>query len=140
LATSVARSLLPDRYSRADAVANVQATALLMAAFSLDRPELLRVGTDDRLHQPYRMTACPLLEKLLPLAGNPDDCHGIYAVSLSGAGPSVLVFADASKPLDRQIARVSQAAGDESSEVLCTRVSSGYLGYRSAPRPRVTRD
>ena len=38
LATEKARALLPDTYSRQDAVENVQATALLVAAFALGRP------------------------------------------------------------------------------------------------------
>ncbi len=89
LATEKARALLPETYSRADAVANIQSTALLVSAFAQDRPELLAAATRDRLHQPYRGTACPLLPALLPLAGTPD----FYAVTLSGAGPSVLLIA-----------------------------------------------
>jgi len=87
LATHKARALLPERYSRADAVANVQHTALLVAAFAQQRGELLRTAMADRLHQPYRSEACPLLPLLLPLAGSP----GVLGVALSGAGPSVLI-------------------------------------------------
>ena len=39
------------------------------SAFALDRPDLLRTAMSDRLHQPYRQQACPLLPLLLPLAG-----------------------------------------------------------------------
>jgi homoserine kinase len=42
----------------------------------------------DRLHQPYRIEMCPLLPRLLPLAGT----EGILGVALSGAGPSVLLI------------------------------------------------
>jgi len=75
LPTSQARAVLPAQYSRADAVANIQAAALLGAALA------------DRIHQPYRARICPLLPLLLPLAGR----GGILGVALSGAGPSVLV-------------------------------------------------
>jgi len=88
LATQKARALLPEIYSRADAVKNVQHTALLVAAFAQQRGDLLRTAMDDRLHQPYRSEACPLLPLLLPLAGSP----GVLGVALSGAGPSVLVI------------------------------------------------
>ena len=88
LATEKARALLPDRYSRADCVENIQATALLVAAFALGKPELLAAGTRDRVHQPYRAEACALLPKLAPLAGT----EGIYSVTLSGAGPAVLLI------------------------------------------------
>ena len=92
LATTKARALLPEMYSRADAVVNVQATALLVSAFALNRPELLRAGTRDRLHQPYRSAACPLLPLLLPMVG----VEGVHSVTLSGAGPSVLLIVDPS--------------------------------------------
>jgi homoserine kinase len=87
LATKKARALLPDSYSRADAVTNVQHTALLVAAFALGRGDLLRTAMVDRLHQPYRSEACPLLPILIPLVNAP----GVLGVALSGAGPSVLV-------------------------------------------------
>jgi homoserine kinase len=114
LATSKARAMLPDSYSRADAVENIQATALLVAAFALRRPELLAAGTRDRIHQPYRSEACPLLPKLLPLAGQ----AGIYSVTLSGAGPSVLLIADPQVTAEVQLSTVRKAA--EGAEVLQT--------------------
>jgi len=88
LATEKARALLPDSYSRIDAVTNVQHTALLVAAFAQQRGDLLRIAMGDRLHQPYRSEACPLLPLLLPLADRP----GVLGVALSGAGPSVLII------------------------------------------------
>jgi homoserine kinase len=88
LATKEARALLPDSYSRADAVFSVQRAALLTAAFAQGRLDLLKTAMQDRMHQPYRLTACPLLEKLLPLAAEPY----VAGVALSGAGPSVLMI------------------------------------------------
>ena len=88
LATKEARALLPDAYSRPDAVFNIQRASLLVAAFAQNRLDLLRAATEDRIHQPYRSAACPLLAQLLPLAAEPE----IAAVTLSGAGPSVLLF------------------------------------------------
>ena len=87
LATSKARAMLPDKYSRADVVVNIQSAALLGLAFSQARPDLLRIAMQDRIHQPYRAPICPLLPRLLPLAGS----DGIIGAALSGAGPSVLV-------------------------------------------------
>lgn len=91
LATKKARALLPESYPKADAVFNVQRAALLTAAFALGRMDLLATAMEDRIHQPYRMEACPLLKTLLPLSGT----DGLAGVALSGAGPSVLVFLDA---------------------------------------------
>ncbi len=116
LATSEARALLPASYSRADAVANVQATALLVAAFALGRSELLLAGTRDRLHQPYRAAACPVLERLLPLAGR----DGVLSVTLSGAGPSVLLVLE-------QFAATSvvRSAAGEAIELVETGIGGG---------------
>lgn len=90
LATSKARAVLPEMYSRADAVANIQAAALLGLAFAQQRGDLLRTAMQDRLHQPYRAEICPLLPVLLPLAGR----SGILGAALSGAGPSVLLIVE----------------------------------------------
>lgn len=121
LATEKARALLPDSYSRADAVANVQSSSLLVAAFSLGRPELLKTAMRDRIHQPYRMNACPLLPRLLPLV----DQSGVWGVSLSGAGPSVMLITDPAVQAVKVIDKVREAAGDASIEVLQTCISRG---------------
>ncbi len=91
LSTNVARAILPEAYSRADAVANIQNVALLVAAFQQRRPDLLALAMEDRLHQSYRRQICPLLPPLLPLAGR----DGLLGVALSGAGPSVLALVHA---------------------------------------------
>lgn len=120
LATEKARALLPDTYSRADAVCNVQNVALLVTAFALNRGDLLRTAMQDRLHQPYRMKACPLLPQLLPLA----ETAGVLGVALSGAGPSVLVIAEASGD-DGLPAIIRQAAADPDIEILQTTIAAG---------------
>jgi homoserine kinase len=120
LSTQKARALLPEKYSRADAVANIQATALLVSAFALKRGELLHAAMQDRIHQPYRLQACPLLARLLPLSG----ATGILGVALSGAGPSVLVITDPAKPASDVIASIREAAGS-AIEVIETTIAAG---------------
>lgn len=121
--TEKARALLPPTYTGADAVANVQATALLVSAFALNRPELLRHAMRDRLHQPFRMGTNPLLAKLLPLAGTP----GIHGVALSGAGPSVLLIADEHADQEALFRTIRQAAEEDTLELLTTSVSNAYF-------------
>ena len=121
LATERARALLPTAYSRADAVYNVQRTGLLIAAFALNRGDLLRVAMQDRLHEPYRMEACPLLPLLLPLAGEPR----IWGVSLSGAGPGMLLIVEPDADTAKLADRIRCAAGDPALEILETGIAAG---------------
>jgi homoserine kinase len=90
LATTEARDVLPVQYSRADAIANIQNSMLLLAAFTQGRHDLLSIALEDRIHQPYRIELCPLLPSLQELKGR----DGILGAVLSGAGPSVLMFLD----------------------------------------------
>ena len=122
LSTKTARALLPDTYSRADAIANVQAVALLAGAFATGDGDLLRVAMADRMHQPYRAPVCPLLPALLPLAGQ----HGILGVALSGAGPSVLLILSEGADVESAravVASVAEAHG-QPAEVMSTRIGS----------------
>ena len=110
LATKEARAMLPETYSKADAIFNVQRAALLTAAFAQGRMDLLKTAMQDRIHQPYRLKACPLLEKLLPLAKEPY----IAGVALSGAGPSVLVILNEEiTPLEKTELLVKAGGGIE---------------------------
>jgi homoserine kinase len=129
LSTERARALLPVTYSRADAVNNVQRTGLLVAAFALGRGDLLQVAMQDRLHQPYRIEACPLLRPLLPLAGS----AGVLGVALSGAGPGVLLVVEPGADISDITARIRSAAGDATVEIIETTITSG--ASQSPPNP-----
>src|SRR6202166_2626871 len=97
LSTEEARRVLPRQYSRADAVANIQNSMLLLAAFMQGRHALLPAALEDRIHQPYRASLCPLLPCLQQLTAK----QGVLGVALSGAGPSVIVFLDPRSPVPR---------------------------------------
>jgi len=88
LSTEEARRILPEAYSRADTVNNIQNSMLLLAAFAQARPELLATALGDRMHQPYRAHLCPLLPAIQLFAGAKE----VLGAALSGAGPSVLIF------------------------------------------------
>jgi homoserine kinase len=120
LATKKARAMLPESYSREDTVFNVQRAALLTAAFAQGRLDLLRLAMQDRMHQPYREGACPLLAKLLPLAQEPE----IAGVALSGAGPSVLLVLAAETTLLEAETRLRPLVGEDV-ELVPARIAGG---------------
>ena len=120
LATKKARALLPESYSKGDVIFNVQRASLLVAAFAQRRLELLATAMQDRMHQPYRAEACPLLEKLLPLMSEPE----IAGVALSGAGPSVLVFLAGETTLLEAETRIQGLVGQDV-ELLPLRIGGG---------------
>jgi len=123
LATSSARALLPESYHRDDVVANIQAASLLGLAFAQGRGDLLRMAMSDRIHQPYRAAICPLLPRLLPLAGS----HGILGTALSGAGPAVLVIVESEASLGAasKVIRTAVEGMAEPELVVCGLVADG---------------
>lgn len=126
LSTEAARRVLPAQYSRADAVTNVQNSMLLLAAFTQGRPDLLPAALEDRIHQPYRAALCPLLPCLQELKGK----DGVLGAVLSGAGPSVLVFADPRASLQTVRKRVAAqlSAHRLTAELLPTSITSRGAG------------
>jgi homoserine kinase len=87
LPTSKARSVLPDCYSKEDAIFNVQRAALLVAALATGATSAFPTALEDRMHQPYRAGLVPGLEEALRLRA-----PGLLGCALSGAGPSIVVF------------------------------------------------
>ena len=87
LLTEEARAVLPREYTRADTVFNIQRAALLMAALATGSAAAFPTALEDRLHQPYRARLVPGLDQILRLRA-----PGLLGCTLSGAGPSVLVF------------------------------------------------
>ena len=87
LPTSQARAVLPNCYTRQDAIFNVQRAALLIAALATGTISAFPTALEDRFHQPYRAPLVPGLDECLRLRA-----PGLLGCALSGAGPSILVF------------------------------------------------
>ena len=88
LPTPRSRRALPAQVPLVDAVFNHSRTALLCAALTLGRLDLLEIAMQDRLHQPYRAALIPGLATVLQAALD----AGALGASLSGAGPAVLAL------------------------------------------------
>jgi homoserine kinase len=86
--TATARAALPATVPMPDAVFNVAHAALLMLGLSTSDWELIAAGLDDRLHQPYRARLYPRSAELVEHAPQ----LGALGATISGAGPSVLVW------------------------------------------------
>jgi homoserine kinase len=87
LSTEVARGLLPRTVPHADAARNAGRAALLAAALTSGRADLLLTATQDWLHQSYR---APAMAGSAGLIAALRDAG--YPAVVSGAGPTVLVL------------------------------------------------
>ena len=99
LPTKLARSVLPEQVSRADAIYNVSHGALVLKALELGDEKLLRTAMQDKLHQNYRKKLIPDFEKIEALARSV-GC----AFCLSGAGPTLLCITR-HKDLEEKLAK-----------------------------------
>lgn len=120
--TQEARAVLPDCYSRADVVFNVQRTALLVAALATGDASAFPAALDDRLHQPFRSQLVPGLTEILRLRK-----HGLLGCTLSGAGPAVLVFFERGADSVCELVRNIFAMNGYTTEVIASGVArKGY--------------
>ncbi|MGB6431671.1 MAG: homoserine kinase [Candidatus Acidiferrales bacterium] len=129
--TRASRKKLSPEVLREDAVFNLQRVALFCAAIDAGRPDLLREAMRDRLHQPQRRNLVPGLAEALELFKRP----GLLGVALSGAGPSVLAFADGHcQAIGEDIAAAFARHGMRSTVRVLT---AGVPGARVGGKPAV---
>jgi homoserine kinase len=88
LATHEARQVVPQQFSRADAVYNAGRCALLVRALALRDWDSLGAAMEDRWHQPQRSALMPALNPLIAAA----RAAGAAGAALAGAGPSVVAL------------------------------------------------
>ncbi len=86
LSTEEARSVLPDSYSRSDAIFNISRMGLLLRALATNNQSWLKTALADKIHQPYRQKLIAGYEQLHSSAIS----AGAYGMVISGAGPTLL--------------------------------------------------
>jgi homoserine kinase len=104
--TRASRAALPEHVPHADAAATAGAAVLLGAALAAGDASLLRPALRDRLHEPYRAAAAPLLGRVRELAP-----PGLLGATLSGSGPTVIAWVDPSA-VDEAAALLERSLGD----------------------------
>ena len=85
VATAKARSLLPSRIDRLDAVANSRNACAITAAFASREYQNLRGAFGDHLHQPFRKKLIPFLNDAIDAA----ESAGALGAFLSGSGSTI---------------------------------------------------
>jgi homoserine kinase len=122
LETKGMRGVLPNAYSKEDAVFNLQRATLLVAAFATGSRCAFPEALSDRMHQPYRMGQVPGMEEILNLRA-----PGLLGCALSGAGPSILVLYETGshEPVEA-VKRIFEKAG-RSAEVMWTTIDRNGL-------------
>ena len=91
LKTEKARSVLPEKYSRQDAVYNLSRSGLMTASLFSGNLENLRVAVQDKIHQPYRSPLIKDFDTVFRI-NNELGSLGTY---ISGAGPTIISMIDA---------------------------------------------
>ncbi len=86
LKTEKARKLLPEKYSREDAVYNLSRAGLMTASLFSGNIENLRVAVQDRIHQPYRSELVENYDAVFRTSYE----LGSLGTYMSGAGPTII--------------------------------------------------
>ena len=97
VATTEARTALPAQISHADGAFTAAHALLLGAGLAAGSAEWLALALNDRLHEPYRPSA--LLDEI-----RADLPPGAVGATLSGSGPTVLVWANHPDPCTAKLA------------------------------------
>lgn len=108
LSTAEMRKVLPAKVPREDAVANLGRVALGVAGMATGRRDILKVLTEDRLHEPYRAAAYPQLPRMVADA----RAAGALGACLSGAGSAIVAFTDTVSGVARIESAYRAAAAD----------------------------
>jgi homoserine kinase len=113
--TAEARASLPERVTHRAAAVTAAHAALLGAAIAAQDPALFAASLHDELHEPYRAATAPAFA-----AVRDELPRGAVGVTISGSGPTVIVWAEHDRAGDCERALAERF---ENSSVMQLRVS-----------------
>lgn len=101
MSTKKARNVLPKTYNVQDCIFNLSHSSVLSLAFCMQRWDLLRESSLDRMHEQVRMATFPVLFQIQKHALH----NGALMSTLSGSGSSMfnLCYSDDAKRLAKQL-------------------------------------
>lgn len=108
LKTADARAVMPKEVSVKDAVYNLSRSALITASFLSGKFENLKIGCEDKLHQPYRLPLIPGDSEIIEKSYE----NGALAAYISGAGSTMMAIFDCEKEKAEKIAENILSSGD----------------------------
>ena len=88
LSTQKAREVLPENYTKNDAVFNISRVSMLVLSLISGNENNLKIALEDKIHEPYRLQLIPEIEKIDEIIEN-SNAIGYY---LSGAGSTIMVI------------------------------------------------
>lgn len=89
ISTNLSRKTLPYKYSKEDATFNISHASLLTAAFMSENWDMLKLASQDKFHQRYRMKQMPELFEVQKVALK----QGALMSTLSGSGSTLFSLA-----------------------------------------------
>ena len=121
--TEVARSVLPEKVPLRSVVHNVSSASTIVAGFALKDVEMIARGIDDVIVEPARKYLVPGYDSVKQNA----LAAGALAVTISGAGPSMIAFLKTRKNASKVASAMSKGFMDAgiSSKTFSCRPSSG---------------
>lgn len=114
LSTEYARGVLPDTYTKEQAVFNLSRSSLMTSSLFSGSLENLRVAVQDQLHQPYRKHLIKGIDTVFRISYE----LGSYGTYISGAGPTIIAIID------------DKHASDFSTHAITSLEDKGFTGWQ----------
>ncbi|MBE6892647.1 MAG: homoserine kinase [Ruminococcaceae bacterium] len=108
LKTADARAVMPKEVSVKDSVYNLSRSALITASFLSGKFENLKTGSEDKIHQPFRLPLIPGGSEIIEKSYE----NGALAAYISGAGSTMMAIFDCGKEEAEKIAKNILSSGD----------------------------